>query len=118
MAWTLKGFYQPTDMGGVWNTVKNGSTVPLKWEMFAGTTEITDVAQVKSVVPATVSCTAGPEDAVEEVLTTPGNTVLRYDVSGGQFIDNWQTPKKPGTCYKVTMTAQDGRSLIAYFKLK
>ena len=34
-AWTLKGFYQPVDMNGVWNTVKGGSTVPLKFEVFA-----------------------------------------------------------------------------------
>ncbi len=33
-AWTLKGFYAPVDMGnGVINTAKNGSTVPLKFEV-------------------------------------------------------------------------------------
>jgi hypothetical protein len=42
-AWTLSGFYQPVDMtpvgsAPVWNTVKNGSTVPLKFEIFAGAT--------------------------------------------------------------------------------
>ena len=36
-AWTTKGFYQPVDMDGVYNTVKGGSTVPLKFELFAGT---------------------------------------------------------------------------------
>ena len=34
--WTLSGFYQPVDMGGVVNTVKGGSTVPLKFEAFSG----------------------------------------------------------------------------------
>ena len=34
--WTLKGFYPPVDMNGVVNTVKGGSTVPLKFEVFAG----------------------------------------------------------------------------------
>jgi predicted secreted protein len=29
----LKGFYQPVDMNGVYNIVKNGSTVPLKFEI-------------------------------------------------------------------------------------
>ena len=50
LAWTLKGFYQPVDMNGVYNPVKGGSTVPLKFEVFAGPTELTDTAVVKSFV--------------------------------------------------------------------
>ena len=46
--WTLTGFYQPVDMNGVSNAVKGGSTVPLKFEIFAGPTELTDTAIVKS----------------------------------------------------------------------
>ena len=118
LAWTLKGFYQPVDMGGVWNTVKNGSTVPLKFEVFAGSTELTDVSKVKSVTSALVACGSGTEDVIEEVITTTGGTVLRYDTTGGQFIDNWKTPATAGKCYRVTMTTQDGSSLVALFKLK
>jgi hypothetical protein len=117
-AWTLGGFYQPVDMNGVWNTVKNGSTVPLKWEMFAGSTELTDVALVKSVTTALVACSSGTEDAVEETAPATGATVLRYDSTGGQFIYNWQTPKQPGKCYRATMTAMDGSKISALFKLK
>ncbi|MFL5533275.1 MAG: PxKF domain-containing protein, partial [Gemmatimonadales bacterium] len=51
-------------------------------------------------------------------FTSTGGTVLRYDASAGQFIQNWQTPKSPGTCYKTSMTAQDGTSIYAFFKLK
>jgi hypothetical protein len=51
-------------------------------------------------------------------LTTTGGTALRYDTSGGQFIQNWQTPKKPGACYTVTMTTIDGGSISADFQLK
>jgi len=116
-AWTLSGFYQPVDMGGVWNTVKGGSTVPLKFEIFAGPTELADTAYVKSFTAVQISCTgSGGEDEVE--FTTTGGTVLRYDPVAGQFIQNWQTPKRPGTCYRVTMTTQDGSSLAALFKLK
>jgi hypothetical protein len=116
--WTLRGFYQPVDMSGVMNTVKNGSTVPLKWEMFAGSTELTDVAYVSSVKAMQVTCSTAPEDLVEETVTATGGTVLRYDSTGGQFIYNWQTPKKPGNCYRVTMTALDGSAISALFKLK
>jgi hypothetical protein len=117
MPWTLSGFYQPVDMSGVYNTVKGGSTVPLKFEVFAGGTELTTVSSVKSFVQTSISCsTSAVLDEIEVVST--GGTSLRYDSTGGQFIQNWQTPKAAGSCYKVTMTTQDGSSLIAYFKLK
>jgi hypothetical protein len=113
----LTGFYQPVDMNGVWNTVKGGSTVPLKFEIFAGSTELTTVAAVASFTQQHVVCGgAALEDAIE--VTSTGGTTLRYDGSGGQFIQNWQTPKQPGACYKVTMRATDGSTLVANFKLK
>ena len=107
--WTLKGFYQPVDMNGVWNTVKSGSTVPLKFEVFAGTTELTSDRRRAGLHRSTVVACAGSHAATDDVeLTTTGGTSLRYDTTGGQFIQNWQTPKAAGACYKVTMTTQDG----------
>ncbi|NNM46849.1 PxKF domain-containing protein [Knoellia koreensis] len=113
----LGGFYQPVDMGGVLNSVKAGSTVPLKFELFSGSTEITSTSAVASFTATKITCATGATvDDVE--LTTTGGTSLRYDTSGGQFIQNWQTPKAAGSCYKVTMTAVDGSTLTAQFKLK
>jgi hypothetical protein len=117
LAWTLNGFYQPTDMSGVWNTVKSGSTVPLKFEVFSGATELTDTAVVNQPLRATQTpCTGGTVDDIELVAT--GSTMLRYDATAGQFIYNWQTPKKVGFCYVVTVTTADGSSISANFKLK
>ena len=118
LAWTLNGFYQPVDMNGVWNTVKGGSTVPLKFEIFAGTVELTDTADVQGFVATAVACPVGGyvADAIEVLAT--GGTQLRYDSTGGQFIYNWQTPKKPGSCYEITMTTDDGSQLKAKFILK
>jgi hypothetical protein len=115
------GFYQPVDMTPsaeiVWNTVKNGSTVPLKFEVFAGSTELTSIAVVNQPLKAVgVPCGLGTADDIE--LTATGGTSLRYDTTGGQFIYNWQTPKKVGSCYLVTVSMIDGSSLSAYFKLK
>src|SRR5688572_22300158 len=117
LAWTPNGFFQPVDMSGVWNTIKGGQTVPLKFEIFAGATELTNTSAVQSVQAYRIACAAsGSEDAIETVTT--GGTSLRYDATSGQFIFNWQTPRQPGTCYKVVMTAQDGSMLTAFFKLK
>jgi Thrombospondin type 3 repeat len=116
LAWTLSGFYAPVDMGGVYNTVKGGSTVPLKFEVFAAT-ELTATSVVQSFVQTKIACDGtAPVDDLE--FTTTGGTSLRYDATGGQFIQNWQTPKQAGACYRVTMTTQDGSSLVAFFKLK
>jgi hypothetical protein len=118
-AWTLIGFHSPVDMEAyVVNTVKGGSTVPVKFEVFAGPTELTDVAFIgaKLTTQATY-CTGGLiEDPIEAVAT--GGTTLRYDWTGGQFIFNWQTPRSPGACYNVTLITADGSSLTAKFRLK
>ena len=124
-AWTITGFYQPVDMpipAMVINTIKGGSTVPLKFNIYAGTpgplTErksITDVmfgsVQVAEYNCATISGYESPAD-----VTNTGATSLRYDTS--QFIQNWQTPKPPNKCYQVRMTAIDGSHIDAFFKTK
>jgi len=117
LPWTLRGFYQPVDMNGVYNLVKNGSTVPLKFEIFSGSTELTDTTAVKSLTYAQVVCGANAITDEIEVVST-GGTSLRYDAASGLFIFNWKTPKTAGACYRVTMTTMDGSSLVAYFKLK
>jgi hypothetical protein len=114
-AWTLSGFYQPTDMNDVLNTVKAGSTVPLKFEIVAGS-ELTDVSAIDSFKATPINCTATATDDIE-VLST-GGTSLRYDTTAGQFIQNWQTPKQVGACYRVTLLTDDGSSISALFKLK
>lgn len=116
MAWTLKGFYQPIDMNGVLNTVKGGSTVPAKFEVFAGATEITDPGKVAFSMAKITCSLAVLIDDIE--TTTTGSTSLRYDSTGGQFIYNWKTPTGAGTCYQLTMKAADGSSISANFKLK
>ncbi len=52
-----------------------------------------------------------PVGPVETILT--GGTSLRYDSTGGQFSQNWQTPKKPGTCAVATTTMQDGSPITS-----
>ncbi len=105
-------------MSGTLNTVKGGSTVPIKFELFKGATELTDTASINQPLRATkVACESGA--TVDEIeLVAAGATALRYDATGGQFVYNWKTPTGTGTCYKVTITANDGSSQTAHFKLK
>ncbi|MGN6754163.1 MAG: PxKF domain-containing protein, partial [Intrasporangium sp.] len=115
---TLNGFYQPVDMGML-NTVKAGSTVPLKFAVLSNGVKRTDVAVVAGFSTKGLACSSLSDlgEAPVDVIST-GGTALRYDASAGQFIQNWQTPKTPGSCYRVTMTTIDGGSITADFKLK
>jgi hypothetical protein len=116
LAWTLNGFYQPVDMNGVFNSVKAGSTVPLKFEIFAGTTELTDASYVTSLKYGSVACDATSATDDIETLAT-GGTVLRYDSMGGQYVYNWKTPSTKG-CWSVVVRTLDGGSISAFFKTK
>ena len=125
-SWMLTGFYQPVDMTTtsvlVFNTVKGGSTVPLKFNIYAGTpgttTERKSVSDIASFLYASIPCNAAAAIDTTLEVTTTGGTSLRYDTTAGQFIQNWQTPKQPGICYQVRMTALDGSHIDAFFKTK
>src|SRR6266511_1351253 len=79
LAWTIKGFYSPVDMNGVLNTVKGGSTVPLKFEVFKGSTEITATSAIVTPLKASkVTCDGGATLDEIEILSS-GSTGLRYD---------------------------------------
>lgn len=118
LPWSLTGFYAPVEMSGFYNVVKGGSPVPLKFEVFAGPTELSDTSAVKSLTAALVACSAMTEDVIQATAPARGGTVLRYDTTAGQFIQKWQTPRQAGACYRVTMMTQEGSSLVAFFKLK
>lgn len=117
-AWTALGFYAPAN--DALNTVKAGATVPLKFELFAGSTEITNTTGLQFKA-ARVSCISAAEDAIEN-FTTTGSTVLRYDATAGQFVQNWQTPRAgAGQCYAATLGGagiDPGHPLVALFRLK
>jgi len=138
-AWNAQGygFYQPIGVPNsiftpaptaaptantttVWNTVKGGSTVPLKFNVFAGTTEKTSLSDILAFNQQKLgSCgVTGVDDPVETISDT-GGTTLRYDGTAGQWIQNWKTPKvNADTCYRAWVTFADGSSLEAFFKLR
>ncbi|MEY2515292.1 MAG: hypothetical protein QOJ89_2650 [bacterium] len=114
---TLSGFFAPVDMGGVVNTVKGGSTVPLKFTVVDEGVVQTSTSVVATFRQTKVNCTTTAVLDDIEIVST-GGTALRYDTTGAQFIQNWQTPKLAGNCYVATVTFIDGQSISANFKLK
>lgn len=114
---TMTGFFQPVDTARTLNSVKGGSTLPLKFEVFAGPTELSSIDVLAPISIKNIACPLGAAMDEIEVLTS-GSTAVRYDTSGGQFIYNWKTPAKPNTCYLVTVSTTDGAKLEAQFKLR
>ena len=115
LPWSTKGFYHPVDTtAGVVNGVKGGSTVPVKFELFAGDTELTAVENA-SFTATKSTCEAGATVDAVEVLAS-GSTSLRYDATAGQYVYNWKTVKGTG-CYSLAMKAKDGTTTaVAKFK--
>jgi hypothetical protein len=124
LPWSLAGFYQPVDMSTgaiVYNSAKAGSTVPLKFNVYqayqTNTNERSDAAAIKSFTQQEIACSgAALQDDIE--LYTTGGTSLRYDSVARQFVQNWQTPRTAGKCYRVVMTTLDGSTMQAFFMLK
>src|SRR5678815_1288490 len=82
-AWTLMGFYQPVDMSNltiVWNSIKGGSTVPLKFNIFANGIERKAVTDIQGFAVADVPCSSSGYTTDVE-FTTTGGTSLRYDTT-------------------------------------
>ncbi len=113
------GFLQPVNPNAL-NTVKGGSTVPLKFQVrTASGGYITSLSIISSFVLTQVQC-GSLSTVIDEVdFTTTGGTTLKYDTPSNQYHQNWQTPKKPGTCYRVDVVFTGGlQRLSASFQLK
>lgn len=115
--WTFQGFYAPVDMGDIVNVVKAGSTVSLKFELFAGDQELTSTSAIAGLRTVQHSC--DPSAPVDEIETTvTGGTSLVYDAQSGRFQYNWKTTKGATGCLDVIIRSDDGSELKAQFRLK
>ena len=118
--WNTAGFFSPVDIGKVTNSVKGGSTVPLKFEVFAGAApagELTTLQAIGATLKVTkITCDAAAAIDEIEVLAS-GSTSLRYDTTAGQFIYNWKTPTG-SACYRTSVTLADGSVIQADFKTR
>jgi hypothetical protein len=115
---SFTGFYQPVDTGRTLNAVKSGSTLPLKFNVLAGSTQLTSTDIFKGLAVKEITCGATlPLDDIEQLSV--GTSNLRWDATAGQYIWNWKTPSgAAGKCYQVTIATTDGASINALFKLR
>ena len=115
--YTFTGFFEPVDNLPVVNTVKAGSSVPLKFSL--GGNQGLDIFAPGHPVSQAVACVgSAPEDVVEQIAT-PGTSGLFYDPVTGQYSYVWKTDKTwAGKCRQLIVTLKDGSSHLASFKFK
>jgi hypothetical protein len=109
-AYRFAGFYQPIDSGGVWNTVKAGSAIPVKFSL--GGPQGLDVLNAGSPTATETACpgTSAALDAVEETVTA-SQSGLTYDAGADQYIYVWKTNKAwAGRCYRFELGLNDQSS--------
>ena len=112
--WT--GFFRPVDNLPTLNSVKAGSSVPVKFSL--GGDQGLDIMADGYPRSATTTCgSTVPVDAVEET-TTAGSSSLSYDPLTGQYNYVWKTDKAwAGECRQLVVLLDDGTTHRASFKL-
>jgi hypothetical protein len=117
LPWTLRGFANPVSMTAP-NVVKGGSTVNLKFEIFAGATELTGLDAIAMVLQAPAACGTDVPFGPSSLASTTKGSSLRYDTNSGQYVVKWDAPSSAGSCWLVSVVAADGSSLQATFQVK
>ncbi|GAA2720572.1 PxKF domain-containing protein [Cellulomonas aerilata] len=108
------GFLGPVDNFGVYNKVKAGSAVPMKFSLVGN--QGLDVLKGAPVVTK-VTCPGGMKvDELEETASSRTAAGLTYDSKSGLYQYTWKTASTlAGTCQKVTFNLADGTSPSALF---
>ena len=115
-SWPWQGFFAPVDNLPVVNSVKAGSTVPLKFSV--GGYRGMDIFAAGYPASGAHSCAGGTVDALEETAT-PGASELSYDAGSQRYHYNWKTQKSwAGQCRTLTVKLADGSVHTAEFRLK
>jgi mannan endo-1,4-beta-mannosidase len=116
-AWEFVGFASPVDNDGVFNVVKAGNAVPLRWRLL----QADGVAPVTSLTRATIAAeslacpgSSGQSDQLEQVA--PGGSGLQ-NLGNGYYQLNWKTSKGfAGSCKRLRLDLGEGITRDALFK--
>jgi hypothetical protein len=109
------GFFRPIDNLPMWNSVKAGQAIPVKFSL--GGDQGLNIFETGYPVSAKCNCDASaPLDEVTETVTA-GQSSLSYDPITGEYNYVWKTEKAwAGTCRPLTVRLADGTDHVAKFK--
>jgi uncharacterized protein len=117
MHYNFTGFFQPVDNAPVLNSVKAGSSVPVKFSL-AGNQGL-DIFLSGYPISRQIACdTSATSDDIEQTVTAGGSS-LSYDATADQYSYVWKTNKAwAGTCRQLVVILKDGSIHTANFKFK
>jgi hypothetical protein len=114
--YAFQGFFRPVDNNGVYNSVKAGSAVPIKFSL-GGDMGMDVLSEVSPPSVKTLPKATGiTVDPIEQTVnaTTSG---LSYDPGTGQYTYVWKTSKDwAGQDKQLTITLADGTTHTALFR--
>jgi hypothetical protein len=111
--WT--GFFRPVDNDGVYNSVKAGQSIPVKFSLSGN--QGLNILAAGFPTSQKVTCDAGATYDVIEETVTAGNSSLSYDATADQYNYVWKSDKAwAGTCRVLSVKLIDGSTHTALFK--
>lgn len=115
--YNFTGFFQPVDNAPVFNSVKGGSSIPVKFSL--GGNQGLDIFLSGYPISRQIACdSSAPLDNIEQTVTAGGSS-LTYDATTNQYIYVWKTEKAwAGTCRQLVVILKDGSIHTANFKFK
>jgi len=111
------GFFQPVENTPVFNLLKSGSSIPVKFSLsgFQGL----DIILNGYPVSQQIACDSLAALSGTEQTITAGGSSLSYDATADQYNYVWKTNKAwAGTCRQFVMTLKDGSIHTANFSFK
>jgi hypothetical protein len=114
----IDAFKNPVKMDGATNSVKAGSTVPLKFTVTDAGGAIQSETEMVTFQTAGVSCGLMAPESNDIQEESTGGTTLRFDVDDEQFIQNWKVPAGANKCYSVRVLYDGTWSDWAIFRTK
>ena len=117
LSYNFTGFFQPVDNAPIFNVVKGGSSIPVKFSL--GGFQDLDIFLSGYPISRQIACdTSASLDAIEQTVTAGGSS-LSYDPTTDQYTYVWKTNKPwTGTCRQLVVIFKDGSIHYANFQFK
>jgi predicted extracellular nuclease len=113
--WT--GFFQPIDNLPIFNLVKAGSAIPVKFSL--GGDKGSNIFAAGFPQSTTIACDSSVPSNIENETVNSGGSSLTYDPLTDQYTYVWKTDKAwTGTCRQLVVTLVDGTTHVANFMFK
>jgi hypothetical protein len=113
-AYRFAGFYSPVDNRPIWNMVKAGSAVPVKFSL--GGDKGLAIFALGYPISQSIACDTGASTDVIEETANPEGSSLSYDASSDRYKYVWKTQNAwSSSCRRLKLRLLDGSEQTADF---